>query len=71
MGLRKKHFNIMRVHLKTLFLGVGGGGGGGGAVEVTQNQYIGRRELIKGVAWIVCRFKGTWQKKRGSVFEGG
>ena len=63
MGLRKKHFNIMRVLLKIQFLG-------GGGVEVTQNQYIGRRELIKEVAWIICRFQEAWQKKRSGVFEG-
>ena len=34
-----------------------------------KNQYRGR--FPKKGAWTVCQFKGAWQERAGSVFEGG
>ena len=39
-------------------------------VGVTKIQYIGG-DCLKRRTWIVCRFKGGFDKKEGSVFEGG
>ena len=62
MGLRMKNFNIMGVHWKIRYSGMG----------VTKNQYIGGTALKGGGgAWTVRRFKGGLPKKRGWSFWGG
>ena len=38
-------------------------------VVFMKNQYRGR--FPKKGAWTVCQFKGAWQERAGSVFEGG
>ena len=57
-----ENFNILWIHWKIHFLGVGGGGGN------KKKEYIYGGNCLKRGAWTVCRFKrGGLAKKESNT----